>query len=99
MTNAAVADVLDKVASLLEIQGASPHRVRAWRDGAASVRGEPRPVDDIFRDEGRAGLDALPHIGAGLSAVIIELLRTGSCRALERLEGEIAPADVFADLP
>jgi hypothetical protein len=99
MTNAAVADVFIEVAGLLEHQGASPHRVRAWRDGAAAVRAEPRPVEDIFRDEGLQGLDAIPHIGAGLAATIVELVRSGRCRALERLHGEIAPCDVFADLP
>jgi hypothetical protein len=87
MTNQRIAATFDRVAELLAQQGASPHRARAWRDGAQTVRDHHREMTDIFRDHGRVGLEAVPHIGPRLSAVIIELIKTGSCAALDRLSG------------
>ena len=98
-TNDDVARSLERVADLLEVQEASPHRVGAWRAGAVAIAAEPRPVADIFREDGRRGLEAIHHIGAGLASVIIEILKTGRARVLERLEGEVHPTDVLADVP
>ena len=90
--NQLLADMFEEVAVLLEQHDASPHRVRAWRDGARSIREYDRDVVDVFRDYGRAGLEAIPHIGAKLSASIIEVIRTGRCGALDRLRGEAQSA-------
>ena len=87
MTNQRIAATFEQVAQLLEEQSASPHRVRAWRDGAQGVREHDREMSDVFRDHGRIGLEAIPHIGQRLSAVIIELIKTGRCAALDRLRG------------
>ncbi len=89
MTSAAIARLFEEIATLLEEQHASPYRVRAWRDGAAAIRAEPRELADVFRDHGRVGLEAIPHIGRHLSAVIIELVRTGHATVLDRLRGEV----------
>ena len=97
--NLELAGRLARVADLLETQGASVHRVRAWRAGAEAVAAEPRPLAEIFRDEGLVGLRAIPHIGRGLAAILIELLTTGHARVLDRLEGEVTAIDVLADLP
>ncbi|MGE5182158.1 MAG: helix-hairpin-helix domain-containing protein [Acidobacteriota bacterium] len=88
MTNTRIAAIFDEVAGQLEQQGASAHRVRAWRDGAHAVREHPRELADVFRDHGRVGLEAIPRIGARLANVIIELVRTGHCTALDRLRGD-----------
>lgn len=88
MTNLRIAATMDRVAVLLEQQGAAAHQVRAWREGAWTVRHHDREVADVFRDHGRIGLEALPHIGPRLANVIIELIRTGHCAALDRLRGD-----------
>jgi hypothetical protein len=88
VTNARIAATFLRVAELLEEQGASPHRVRAWRDGAQAVREHPRELADVFRDHGRVGLEAVPHIGPRLAVTIIELVKTGGCAALARLDGD-----------
>jgi hypothetical protein len=98
-TNLLVAEIFRKIAALLEAQGASTFRVKAWRDGAEAIRRHPISLADLFRERGREGIDEIPHIGRGLAAVAIEILRTGRARALDRLEGELSPVDVFADLP
>jgi hypothetical protein len=97
MTNERIARTLERVADLLEQQGASPFRARAWRDGAQGVREHDRELADVFRDHGRVGLEAVPHIGPHRAAVIIELLKTGRCAALERLEGD--PVQALASVP
>lgn len=88
MINTRIATVFEQVASLLEQQEASAHRVRAWRDGAQAIREHPREMSDVFRDHGRVGLEAVPHIGPGLANALIELIRAGHCGALDRLRGD-----------
>jgi hypothetical protein len=88
VTNTRIATTFEQIAVLLEQQGASPHRVRAWREGAQSIRAHPRELTDAFRDQGRAGLEDVPGIGARLANVVIELIKTGHCAALDRLRGE-----------
>lgn len=88
VTNARMAGTFERVADLLEQQGAPPFRARAWREAASSIRDYPRELTDVFRDHGRIGLEAIPHIGPRLASVIIELVRTGRCGALDRLEGD-----------
>ena len=97
MTNERIASTFERVADLLDQQGASPFRARAWRDGASAVREHVRELSDVFRDHGRVGLEAIPHIGHRLAGVIIERIRTGRCAALERLEGD--PVHALASVP
>ena len=42
--NAEIADILNRTAELLEIEGANPFRVRAYRNAARTVGGLPRGV-------------------------------------------------------
>ncbi len=88
MTNVRIAAIFDEVAARLEQQEASPHRVRAWRDAAQAIREHDRELADVFRDHGRIGLEAIPRIGSRLASVVIELVRSGHCTALDRLRGE-----------
>ena len=88
MTNATIALTFERVAALLESQGATLHRVRAWREGAHAIRESRRDVRDVFRDSGRVGLEAIPHIGPKLASVLIELITTSHCSVLDRLRGE-----------
>jgi hypothetical protein len=99
MTNRRIAEIMDEVAGLLEERGEDVHRVRSWRLGAQAVREHPDEMNDVFRWHGRAGLEALPHVGVHLAAVIIELVRTGRCGALDRLRGETSASERFARLP
>lgn len=97
--NPEVADALERVADLLEAQDENPFRVRAWRAGARSVRECERDVAAIVAEQGLAGLDRLPGIGKSLAGAIAELVHTGRLRLLDRLEGEIAPEDLFTTVP
>jgi hypothetical protein len=97
--NDEIAATFERVADLLAAQDASPWRVRAYRNAAHTCRTVPRPLADIAAEGGRPALDALPAIGRTLSAHILELLRSGRLGFLERLEGQVAPEDLFTTLP
>lgn len=98
-TNQAIAQLLEQIATLLEQQAANPFRVRAYRTGAATVRKQKQPVAATLQAEGVDALQALPGIGEGLAATIAEYVSTGRSRALERLQGEFAPADLLVRVP
>ncbi len=98
-TNAEIADALERVADLLEAEGADAWRVRGWRGGAATLRTLERPVVSILDEEGVKGLIALPTIGKSLSAAIQEYAEHGSLEVLDRLEGEVGPSALFTTLP
>jgi NAD-dependent DNA ligase len=98
-SNAEIAQVLDRVAALLEAQHADGYRVRAYRAAAATCRGSDADVAGLAREGGRAALEALPGIGSTISAQILEWLRSGRLQLLDRLEGEVSPEDLFASIP
>jgi DNA polymerase/3'-5' exonuclease PolX len=88
--NAEIADLFDRMAALLEIQGANPFRVRAYRNAAQTLGGLPRRVADMLAEQ--EDLTRLPGIGKDLAGKIAELVDTGHLAALEELEKEVPAA-------
>ena len=99
LSNEQLAAVLEEVADLLEAQGANPFRVRAYREGAQTLRHLKTPARQILADEGMAGLIKLPHIGRSLSHAIHHLVWSHRLPLLERLRGEHIPERLFATVP
>lgn len=93
VVNAEIASQLDKVADLLDIEGANPFRVRAYRRAARLVGELPRNVADMLA-EGE-DLDALPGIGKDLADKIATIARGEHLPMLDELERE-APAGITA---
>lgn len=94
IANAEVAAAFSEIADLLEIEGANPFRVRAYRNAARMLGELGRNVRTMVdRPE---DLDALPGIGPDLAGKIVEVVTTGSCALLERLRKELPP--VVAEL-
>jgi DNA polymerase/3'-5' exonuclease PolX len=87
MDNATIARRLMDYAHELEAHHESLYRVRAYRRAAAIVLGLERPLGDLFAEVGRAGLAALPGIGAHLAYTLEGLLLTGEWRTLRPLAG------------
>src|SRR5690606_42076495 len=50
MENYEIADVLNEVADLLEIQGENPFRVRAYRNAARTIDEMTQPLEDLVQD-------------------------------------------------
>ena len=97
--NQEIAENLERIADLLASQNANPHRVRAYRHGAAIVRELKQPVSDLLDEKGAEALQDLPGIGSGLAGTITEFVKTGRLGLLDRLQGEISPVALFASIP
>ena len=99
ISNGEIADILDRIAELMQAQDGNPHRVRAYRNGAMSVRDTPQQISDWVKDGDEKKLQDLPGIGAGLARVISTYVKTGQSNILDRLQGEVTPEALFAQVP
>lgn len=97
--NADIARRLEEVARLLVEQGANPYRVQAYRHAAELLRHLKRPVAEILRQEGEAGLRKLAGIGESLAHSIGETVTTGQLPILARLRGEADPTSLLMSVP
>jgi DNA polymerase (family X) len=87
-TNAEIADRLDALAALLDLNGARPYAPRAYRRAAETIRETPAPVAELVRT-GR--VRDLRGIGPGIEARLQELVETGRLAELDELESEVSP--------
>src|ERR1035438_4313292 len=88
LSNAAIADALEELGDLYELDGAIVHRVLAYRSAAKAVREASLSVAALAR-EGRA--TELPGIGKTLQEKILTLLQTGTIPSAERLRARFPP--------
>lgn len=87
MENSELARVLEDLGDLLEIQGANPFRVRAYRNAASVVEELSRPVREMV--EAGEDLTKLQGVGKDIGAYLEELVRTGGLKRMEELEKEV----------
>ncbi|HMA32666.1 MAG TPA: helix-hairpin-helix domain-containing protein [Casimicrobiaceae bacterium] len=97
--NLRIAQWLREAAELLHAQGANPFRVSAYRKAADTASQFEGSLRNLLADRGRAGLDALPGIGAGIAAAIAEMLERGRWSQLDRLRGSLDPEHLFQTVP
>jgi len=90
---------LAQAADLLEQQGANPFRVTAYRKASDTVAHLGMELRALVEGEGQAGLVALPNIGKGIAASIIEMVTTGRWTQLERMRGTLDPVHLFQTVP
>lgn len=88
MENLEITGALKELADLLEIQGANPFRIRAYRQAIQTLDGIGRPLEDMV--EAGEDLTAIPTVGKDIAAAIVELATTGTLQRLEEL-GETMP--------
>jgi DNA polymerase (family 10) len=88
LSNPAIADALEELGDLYELDGAIVHRVLAYRRAAETVREAALSVAGLAR-AGRA--TELPGIGETLQEKIVALLDTGAIPAAERLRAKFPP--------
>lgn len=88
MENEQVAAILDEIGDMLDIQGESPFRVRAYHRAANSIRSLSEDIN-VIAQEGR--LKTLPAVGEGLAERIEELLSTGKMTYYEQLKEQVPP--------
>ncbi len=90
MPNADIADIFNRIADLLEIEGENPFRVRAYRNAARTVADLSHPVAAMLA-EGEPLTD-LSGIGKDLAGKIRQIVETGSLPQLVELEQKTPPA-------
>jgi DNA polymerase (family 10) len=96
MQNLEVAKLFDELADLLEIQGANPFRLRAYRNASRTIESLTESVADIAGDSDRQ-LQDLPGIGKEIARKIETIIETRQLPQLEELRKEV-PAGVVAML-
>ncbi len=84
MENVEIAYVLNDYAALLEIQGESPFRVRAYHQAARTVENLSQPVTQLL--QAHVDLTTLPGIGERLAGHIQEIAETGTLAAFQRTQ-------------
>ncbi len=95
--NADVAEQLELLADLLEIEGEAAFRVLAYRRAAQRVRDTGGPVAQLALD-GKA--KELPGIGATIQDKIVQIVNTGEIEALSKRRKTIPPEVVdFLRIP
>jgi DNA polymerase (family 10) len=87
-SNAAIADALEELGDLYELDGANVHRVLAYRAAAKTVREASVSVAALAR-AGQA--TELPAIGETLQEKILALVQTGTIPAAEKLRAKFPP--------
>jgi DNA polymerase (family 10) len=86
--NSQIADALEELGDLYELDGAIVHRVVAYRTAARSVREAPVSVGELAL-AGRA--TELAGVGETLQEKILALVQTGSIPAMEKLRAKFPP--------
>ena len=94
MTNEEIARRFNQMASLMEVRGEDPFRIRSYRMAAEAIETWPTVMAEIAAAEGTTGLPQIPGVGKAIAAKIVELVEKGTFDAWERLTAE-TPATVL----
>lgn len=90
MQNAAIAALFDELAELLELQGANPFRVRAYRNAARTMENSTESIADLVAEPGH-DLTKLEGVGKDLAEKIETIVTTGRLPQLDELRREFPP--------
>jgi DNA polymerase (family X) len=85
MNNAAIAQVFQDMADLLELKEDNPFKIRAYQKAARTIETLPEELAQLMK-EGR--LREIPGVGEAISNKITELLTTGKLEAYQKLRSE-----------
>jgi len=91
MTRENLAEVLDEIALLLELKDENPFKIRAYRQGAETVRNFDGEIVELAE---KNELKGIKGIGDALRDKLHELASTGRLGFYEKLRGEF-PAGLF----
>lgn len=89
MQNPDISRLFSEIADLLEIEGANPFRVRAYRNAARTIADLPDPLADRVRDG--ADLTEMAGIGADLAEKIATIVKKGSLPLHSQLVKKLSP--------
>ncbi|WP_376990429.1 DNA polymerase/3'-5' exonuclease PolX [Cupriavidus pinatubonensis] len=87
LLNEDVIDIFNEIADLLDISGANPFRIRAYRNAARTISAMTEDLRS-FLTRGCDPAD-LPGIGRDLAGKIQEIADTGTCALLRQVRDEV----------
>ena len=95
MTKSQIAEVLEEIATLLELKDENPFKIRAYANAARSLETFGGNLADLQDEE---ALAKIPGIGKAIAAKVKELAGTGKLKYLEELQSEFPAAilDLFS---
>jgi DNA polymerase (family X) len=95
MTKSQIAEVLQEIATLLELKDENPFKIRAYANAARSLETFGGNLADLQDEE---ALAKIPGIGKAIAAKVKELAGTGKLKYLEELRSEFPAAilDLFS---
>ena len=91
MNREEMAEVLEKIALLLELKGENPFKVRAYRQGAEIVLSMEEDVVELAKNDELKGVKG---IGEALREKLGEMAKTGGLDFYEKLKDEF-PSSIF----
>ncbi len=86
MTNAQIAEALEELAVLYQLDGADQYRVLAYTNSARTIKSEGRSVEEMARN---GTITELPGVGKTLEEKIVALVETGEIPAAAKLKEKI----------
>jgi DNA polymerase (family X) len=89
MTKSQIDEVLQEIATLLELKDENPFKIRAYANAARSLETFGGNLSDLQDEE---ALAKIPGIGKAIAAKIKELSATGSLKYVEELRAEFPAA-------
>ena len=86
-SNEEIAELFENLAALLEMQGDTIFKIRAYRRAARTIEQLPLSLEHAVED----GMDlkSIPGIGDAISKKIQELVTTGNVATYERVKGDL----------
>ena len=91
MDKVAIADTLEKIATLLELKNENVFKIRAYQNAARSIETFGGNISDLQNPE---TLAKIPGVGKGIAAVVIDLASNSRSEYFETLRAEY-PADIL----
>ena len=88
MDRTGVVRVLDQIASLLELKGENPFRVRAFRTAARTIASGTGDLAAALDD---GSLAAARGVGPAILQIVTDLVRTDRSRVFEELRDQVPP--------
>src|SRR6266446_9710139 len=86
MRNLEISLIFNQIADLLEIQGANPFRIRAYRRAAANIEGLADNIETLALN---GALRNVSGIGEDLANKIEEYIRSGAIQFHEQIKQEV----------
>jgi DNA polymerase (family 10) len=82
------AQVLEQIASFLELKGENPFRIRAFRTASKTIAGLPGELAPALAD---GTLASTRGIGPATLQIVLELVTSGRASMLEDLRDQVPP--------